>query len=78
MKREAAGGGGERRGAPRDARIENRLCISVTEAAKMICVSRNFMYELVRTKQVPAIKFGKRILIPRIKLEKLLEEGGQQ
>ena len=53
-----------------------RLCISVPEAAKMLGLSRNFCYELVRTKQIPVIRFGKRILIPRAALEKKLEQGG--
>lgn len=52
-----------------------RLCVSVPEAGKMLGVSRNFAYELVRTKKLPAIRFGKRILIPRVALIKLLEQG---
>jgi len=54
---------------------EQRLCISVPEAARMLGVSRNFCYELVKQKQIPVIRFGKRILIPKIALEKLLEKG---
>lgn len=54
---------------------ETRLCISVPEAAKMLGVSRNFAYELVRTKKLPVIRFGKRILIPKVALIKLLETG---
>ena len=54
---------------------EKRLCISVPEAARMLGVSRNFCYDLVKQKQIPVIRFGKRILIPKIALEKLLEKG---
>jgi excisionase family DNA binding protein len=54
---------------------EQRLCISVPEAARMLGVSRNFCYDLVKQKQLPVIRFGKRILIPKIALEKLLEKG---
>jgi len=58
---------------------DQRLCISVPEAAKMLGVSRNFAYELVRTNQLPVVKFGKRLLIPRILLEKRLAQakGGE-
>jgi len=39
----------------------------------MLGVSRNFAYELVKTKQLPVIRFGKRLLIPKLALEKMLE-----
>lgn len=54
---------------------EMRLCITVPEAAAMLGVSRNFGYELVRQGQLPVIRFGKRLLIPRAALEKMLERG---
>ena len=68
-----AGGGGS--GLPRYADIDKRLCITVTEAAAMLTLSRNNTYELVKQKQLPSIRFGKRILIPRVALEKMLEKG---
>ena len=55
--------------------IDKRLCITVPEAAQMLGISRNFAYELVKQKQLPVIRFGKRLLIPRVALEKLLEKG---
>jgi excisionase family DNA binding protein len=70
--------GGGRRGLPRLADIGERLCVTVPEAAKMLGISRNFAYELVKQKQLPVIKFGKRLLISRIALEKMLEKGDEQ
>jgi len=70
--------GGGRRGLPRQADKGNRLCITVPEAAEMLGISRNFAYELVKQKQLPVVKFGKRLLIPRIALEKMLEKGDEQ
>jgi excisionase family DNA binding protein len=67
------GGGGS--GLPRAADLENRLCIKVTEAAKMLGISRNFAYELVKQNKLPVVKFGKRLLIPRAALEKMLIQG---
>ena len=55
--------------------IDKRLCIKVPEAAEMLRISRNFAYELVRRGELPSIEFGKRKLIPKIALEKRLEEG---
>ena len=68
--------GGGRRGLPRYANIDKRLCITVPEAAEMLGISRNFAYELVKQKQLPVVKFGKRLLIPRVALEKMLEKEG--
>ena len=69
---------GGRRGLPRQAVNVNRLCITVPEAAQMLGLSRNFTYDLVKRKELPAVKFGKRLLIPRIALEKRLEKGDEQ
>ena len=70
------GGGGS--GLPRHAVIEKRLCITVPEAAAMLGLSRGFAYKLVTQKQLPVIRFGKRLLIPRAALEKMLEMGVPQ
>jgi len=74
----AKSNGGGRRGLPRQAANVNRLCITVPEAAQMLGLSRNFAYELVKRKELPVVKFGKRLLIPRIALEKRLEKGDEQ
>ena len=50
-----------------------RLVYSVTEAGKLLGLSRGAMYEAVRTGEIPNVKIGRRILIPRIALDRLLE-----
>ena len=45
------------------------------EAAEMLGISRNFAYELVKRHELPVRKFGKRLLIPRVALEKMLAKG---
>lgn len=75
VKAMANSSGGGRRGLPRYATIEKRLCITVEEAAEMLGISRNFAYELRRQKKLPYVQFGKRYLIPRAALEKMLERG---
>ena len=55
--------------------IEKRLCLTVPEVAELLGISRNFAYELARRGEIPVIRFGKRLLVPRIGLEKKLEEA---
>ena len=55
-----------------------RLCVTVTEAAYMLGISRNNAYELVKRREIPSIKLGKRILIPKVQLIKMLEKGHTQ
>ena len=53
----------------------HRLTYTVEEAAHLIGISRNSAYEAVRRGEIPTIRIGRRILIPRTRLEDLLESG---
>jgi len=54
---------------------EETLCISIAAAARMLGVSRNTGYEMVRLGQLPIIRCGqRRLLVPRAALLKMLEE----
>ncbi len=69
----ASGGGGRSIARPRP--INNKLCYTVPEVAEMLGFSRNFGYELARRGELPILRFGKRMLVPRVALEKMLERG---
>lgn len=49
-----------------------RLCYSCREVAQLLNLSRNSVYQGVLTGEIPHIKVGKRVLIPRVQLERLL------
>jgi excisionase family DNA binding protein len=49
-----------------------RLCLSVPEVAKTLGISRGLAYELVHSGRLPALHFGRRLLIPRAALERML------
>jgi excisionase family DNA binding protein len=51
-----------------------KITYSVVEAADLLGLSRSAAYEAVRRNQIPNIKFGRRIVIPRFALEKMLLE----
>jgi len=48
------------------------LVVTVNETAKMLGISRNSAYEGVRRGEIPSIRIGKRLLIPRLALEEML------
>jgi len=53
---------------------EDRLTYSVAEAARVLGISRNLAYEMVRCGRIPSIRFGKRLLISRYVIEQLLRQ----
>ena len=53
------------------------LTYTVEEAAKLLRIGRNQGYDAARTGELPTIKIGKRILVPRLALERLLAQAGQ-
>jgi len=65
------GGGGRGIARPRPIN-DNKLCYTVPEAAQLLGFSRNFGYELARTGQIPIIRFGKRMLVPKAAFDKML------
>jgi excisionase family DNA binding protein len=54
---------------------EQRLTLSVEEAARLLGISRQLAYTGVKEGRIPAIRIGRRLLVPRRALERLLEEG---
>jgi len=52
-----------------------RLTLTVNEAAKILGISRGLAYQMVKMGRIPSVHFGKRVLVPRSALEKLLAES---
>ena len=50
-----------------------RLVFSVPEVAKLLGLSRASTYEAVRIGSIPSITIGRRILIPKVALQELLD-----
>jgi len=44
-----------------------KVTLSVKEAAEILGIGSSKMYELVRNNQVPNIKLGKRVVLPKAK-----------
>jgi len=53
------------------------LVLTIQEAAKILRIGRSAAYEAARTGELPVIQFGRRKLVPRAALEKLLMNAGK-
>lgn len=53
-----------------------RLTYTVEEAAAVLGISRAFAYEAVQRGDIPHLRIGRRILIPRAALHRLVEAAG--
>lgn len=51
-----------------------RLVYTVAEARQTLGISRGLMYEAIRTGTIPSVRIGRRILIPKAALERLLDK----
>jgi excisionase family DNA binding protein len=63
---------------PRLAPPEDRLVYTVPEAAALLGISRAFAYEAVKRGDIPSMRIGRRILVPKAALERFLAESGNQ
>jgi excisionase family DNA binding protein len=61
---------------PKESIVTNeesgRATVDIGEAAKRLGIGRNQAYEAARRGEVPVIKIGKRLLVPRAALERML------
>ena len=51
------------------------LTYTVEECARLLGIGRQLAYDRVKTGEIPVIKVGRRLLVPRRALERLLEQG---
>ena len=56
-------------------RGSERVVLNVEEARVLLGLSRGLMYEAIRRGEIPSLRVGRRILIPRAALMRLLETG---
>jgi excisionase family DNA binding protein len=54
------------------AAVEDRLVFTVEEAAQLLGISRSFAYEAVQRGEIPSMRIGRRILVPKTALLRFL------
>lgn len=55
--------------------MEERLTLTVDEAAQVLGISRALAYELITRGQLPSLRLGRRIVVPRGVLEMLMAQA---
>lgn len=50
----------------------DRQTLSVDEAARLLGIGRSSAYEAVRRGEIPTLRIGRRILVPRTAIERML------
>jgi excisionase family DNA binding protein len=51
---------------------DERVVLTVEEAGKLLGISRQSAYNAVKNGEIPTIKIGRRILVPRVQLDRML------
>jgi excisionase family DNA binding protein len=54
---------------------DDRKTYDVEEAGRLLGIGRNQAYEAAKRGQLPTIRIGKRILVPKNALDRLLNDG---
>ena len=57
------------------APAEERLTYTLNEAARRLGISRALAYEAANRGELPVFRIGRRLLVPRAALLRLLEDG---
>ncbi len=56
--------------------ITGRKTLTIPEASEQLGISRNAAYEAAQRGEIPTIRIGRRLLVPKIAFERMLERAG--
>ena len=51
---------------------EERLTLTISETATILGIGRQLAYDRVKAGEIPVLKIGRRLLVPKAALEKML------
>lgn len=53
-----------------------KTILTIDEVASILRISRQSAYEAARRGEIPTLKIGRRILVPRVALDRLIASAG--
>ena len=59
-----------------DTHADKRLVYDVTEAGEMLGLNRNAAYAAAKRGDIPTIRIGKLIRVPKVAFDRMLERAG--
>ena len=59
------------------AQNKTRLTYTVAEAGELLGISRGSAYEAAKTGDIPVLKIGGRLLVPKAVLDRMLAQAGE-
>ena len=54
-----------------------RQTVTIPEAAEVLGIGRSAAYEAAKTGQIPVIRIGRRLVVPRAALKRMLEGASE-
>ncbi len=56
--------------------MAKKKVLTIIEAAELLGISKGSAYEAARSGQIPTIRIGRRLIVPRVAFERMLAEAG--
>ena len=56
--------------------MSERLTYSVLEASELLGISRSRVYLAIHSGDLPHLRFGRRVVIPRVALHQMIDQAG--
>jgi excisionase family DNA binding protein len=53
-----------------------RMTLTIPEAARLLGISRNAAYQAARSGQIPTLRIGRLLLVPKVAFDAMLAGGG--
>jgi excisionase family DNA binding protein len=60
------------------AEMMERLTLTIEEVAQMLGCGRSLAYDMARDGRLPVLRLGRKMVVPRVAVEKLLAEAGKR
>lgn len=54
---------------------EEKITVSIKEAARMTSLSVRTIYRAIKSKQLPVVRFGSRVLVRKSDIQDMLNKG---
>ena len=57
--------------------VVERCTLTIEQAAKVLGCGRSLAYEMARDGRLPTLKLGRKLVVPRVALDRMLAQAGQ-